>query len=81
LIRDVTTFRPVKNGEIGLVNLITPLLESMPLISVMTDDLGILHDGSKCGCGITSPYFEIIGRVGVRDIKTCAAGAAELIGK
>lgn len=81
LIRDVTTFQPVKNGAIGLVNLITPLLESMPLISIMTDDLGILHDGSECGCGINSPYFEIIGRVGVQDIKTCTAGAAELIGR
>lgn len=79
IIRDVNTFLPVKNGEVGLVNLITPMLNSMPLVSVMTDDLGILHDGSECGCGINAPYFEIIGRVGVQDIKTCAAGAAELL--
>ncbi len=81
IIRDVYTLQPVKNGEIGLINLLTPMLDSMPLISVMTDDLGILHDGAECGCGITAPYFEIIGRVGVRDIKTCAAGAAELLDK
>lgn len=81
IIRDVKTLQPVKNGEIGLINLITPMIDSMPLISVMTDDLGILHDGAECGCGINAPYFEIIGRVGVKDIKTCAAGAAELLGK
>jgi len=45
----------------------------------MTDDLGILHDGTECGCGISSPYLEIIGRIGLKDIKTCAAGAAELM--
>lgn len=81
IIRDVKTLQPVKNGEIGLINLITPMIDSMPLISVMTDDLGVLHDGAECGCGIKAPYFEIIGRVGVKDIKTCAAGAAELLGK
>lgn len=79
IIRDVNTLQPVKNGKIGLINLLTPMIDSMPLISVMTDDLGVLHDGAECGCGIKTPYFEIIGRVGVKDIKTCAAGAAELL--
>ena len=80
IIRDVHTLLPLENGNIGLVNLMTPMVESMPLVSVMTDDLGILHDGKDCGCGIEAPFFEIIGRVGVQDIKTCAAGAAELLG-
>lgn len=80
IIRDVNTLLPVENGKVGLVNLITPMVESMPLTSVMTDDLGILHDGKECGCGINAPYYEILGRVGVQDIKTCAAGAAELLG-
>lgn len=79
IIRDVHTLLPVKNGTAGLLNLITPMLESMPLVSVMTDDLGILHDGSECGCGISAPYFEILGRAGVSDIKTCTAGAFELL--
>ena len=46
----------------------------------MTDDLGVLHPGDECGCGIKSPYLEIIGRVGIKDIKTCAAGASQLLG-
>lgn len=79
IIRDVTTLEPVENGKVGLVNLITPMIKATPILSVMTDDLGILHDGSECGCGISSPYLEIVGRVGLKDIKTCAAGAAELI--
>ncbi len=79
IIRDVNTFEPLPNGEVGLVNLITPMVKSVPLLSVMTDDLGVLHEGSKCGCGITSSYLEIIGRVGLQDIKTCAAGATDLL--
>lgn len=79
IIRDVNTLDPVENGKIGLVNLITPMIKATPILSIMTDDLGILHDASECDCGIQSPYLEIIGRVGLKDIKTCAAGAAEAL--
>jgi phenylacetate-coenzyme A ligase PaaK-like adenylate-forming protein len=77
LIRDPETLEPVQNGEPGLLNLITPLVSSMPLVSVVTDDIAVLHDGGSCGCGCESPCFELLGRAGVRGIKTCAAGAAE----
>jgi hypothetical protein len=46
----------------------------------MTDDLGMLTPGEYCGCGLTSPVLTILGRVGLSDITTCAAGAAELLG-
>ena len=81
LIRDVQTLAPLPNGQPGLVNLLTPMVAATPILSVMTDDLGVLHDGAECGCGLDSPYLEILGRVGLRDIKTCAAGAAELLEK
>ena len=80
IIRDVDTLLPVENGKPGLVNLITPLVGSVPLVSVMTDDLAVMHDGKTCGCGVDAPYFEILGRVGLQGIKTCAAGASELLG-
>ncbi len=79
MIRDVKTLQPLPMGETGLVNLLTPLVRGVPLTSVMTDDLGILHPASSCGCGCPSPWLEIIGRVGLRGITTCAAGAAELL--
>ncbi len=81
LIRDVDTFQPVPTETPGLVNLITPMIKSAPLLSVMTDDLGILYEGKRCGCGITTPYLEILGRVGMEDITTCAAGAEQLTHK
>lgn len=79
IIRDPDSFEPLPNGKVGLVNLITPMVAATPILSVMTDDLGVLHDGAECGCGIKTPYLEIIGRVAPDSIKTCAAGAAEFL--
>lgn len=78
IIRDPNDFSPVKNGTVGLVNLLTPMMRSAPLLSVMTDDLGVLHS-ETCPCGASSPWLEIIGRVGISDIVTCAAGADEYL--
>lgn len=79
IIRDPETFKPLKAGEIGLVNLITPMVAATPILSVMTDDLGVIR--KDCGCGIKSPYLEIIGRVAPDSMKTCAAGAEEIMKK
>lgn len=79
LIRDVDTLEPVPQGSPGLVNLMTPMVWSMPVLSVITDDLGVLHPGDTCPCGIQSPWLELLGRVGARGIVTCAAGAAEFL--
>ena len=78
IIRDVETLKPVKPGQVGLINLLTPMSVGTPILSIMTDDLGILHEES-CPCGEKSMYLEILGRSGIEDIKTCAAGAEELL--
>ena len=80
IIRDVDTLLPIPLGEAGLLSFVSPLVTSMPLVSVVTDDLATLQDGAQCGCGIVTPYFTLLGRAGVRQIKTCAADAAELLG-
>ena len=79
IIRNVDTLEPLQIGEAGLINLITPMVAKTPILSVMTDDIGILHSGEECGCGIKSPFLEILGRTAPEDIKTCAAGAEELL--
>lgn len=78
IIRNPDNFEPVKDGEIGLVNLLSPMMQSTPLLSIMTDDLGVLHT-EKCPCGASSPWLEIIGRVGISDIVTCASGAEKYL--
>lgn len=81
IIRDVKTLEPVPPGTPGLLNLVTPLLSSVPYGSIMTDDIAVMKDGKECGCGIRSPYFELIGRVGLADINTCAQAASEFLDK
>lgn len=76
LIRDVQTLKPLGYGEPGLLNLISPLAHSMPLTSVLTDDIAVLRKGSECGCGIDAPYFEILRRARHPQAKICAADAA-----
>jgi hypothetical protein len=64
-------------GRPGFLNFISPLVSSMPLSSVIMGDLAVLKDGAKCGCGIATPYFEVIGRAGDAKSKGCALAASE----
>jgi len=80
IIRNVHTLQPVPDGQLGLLSFVTPLVASMPLVSIVTDDLAVLSPGGSCGCGIQTPCFTLHGRAGIRQIKTCTAGAAELLG-
>ena len=79
IIRDPDTLSPLPYGQPGLMEFISPLLTATPTLAVMTDDLGILHPPGSCPCGNPSPWLEILGRVGLKDIKTCAAGAENLL--
>jgi phenylacetate-coenzyme A ligase PaaK-like adenylate-forming protein len=79
IIRDVSSLKPVPNGTPGLLNLITPLLSSAPYGSILTDDIAVIKDGGECGCGIASPYFDLIGRVGLAGVKTCTQAASEFL--
>lgn len=79
IIRDIRTLEPVPNGTPGLLNLITPLLSSAPFGSILTDDIAVMKNEKNCGCGICSPYFELIGRVGLASVRTCAQTASEFL--
>lgn len=80
IIRDVKTLAPLPKGRLGLLSFVSPLVLSMPITSVVTDDLAILYAGERCGCGIKTPYFELQGRAGVSQIRTCTTDAASLLG-
>lgn len=78
IIRDPVTLKPLPYGQPGIMNLISPLMKSMPFVSIMTDDIAVLHPPKTCGCQIESPWFEILGRAGA-NIKTCSATAQDLL--
>lgn len=77
IIRSAYDLSPLPDGEEGLLNLLSPLVLSMPIQSILTDDMAI--SGKNCSCGLKTPYFDLCGRAGSPLIKTCAAGAAELL--
>lgn len=79
LIRDVETLKPLPYGKPGFANFITPHLLSVPAVSVLMGDMAILHDAKECGCGICTPFMEIIGRAGTSKGKSCAITASELL--
>lgn len=79
IIRNVNTLEPVENGKPGILSFVSPLIKSVPLTSVMTDDVAVVHSHYECGCGIKTPFFELFGRAGVQQIKVCTTDAAELM--
>jgi len=79
LIRDVGSLDVLPDGEIGFLHLVTPYMNSMPNISLLTSDLAIT--GRECPCGRTSAYIELRGRAGTKKNKGCAFTAAQLLSK
>jgi phenylacetate-coenzyme A ligase PaaK-like adenylate-forming protein len=79
-IRDLKTFEVLGFEKPGFMHFVTPYITSVPAISVMMGDLGILHPVG-CECGAETPFFEIIGRAGLSKNKSCAISAAELLKK
>jgi phenylacetate-coenzyme A ligase PaaK-like adenylate-forming protein len=79
IIRDLRTLESAPPGQAGLLSFVTPLVGSMPLVSVMTDDLAVMSPAGACACGLNTPAFTWLGRSGLADIQTCAAQAAEVM--
>ena len=81
VIRDVKTLEVAGYDTPGFLNFISPYVSCYPGNSVMMGDLATLHSGERCGCGILTPYFEILGRAGTSKNKSCAIAASELLKK
>ena len=81
LIRDVRTLDVLPYGKPGFLNVISPMNTGVPVVSLLLGDLAVLHEGDTCGCGITTPWFEILGRAGTTKNRSCAIAAAELLRK
>jgi phenylacetate-coenzyme A ligase PaaK-like adenylate-forming protein len=79
LIRDVKTLKPVKDGEIGYLNFISPYITSVPANNVLMGDLARKH--TECTCNLNTPWFEVLGRAGISKNKSCAVAASELLDK
>ena len=74
---DPETLQPVKDGEEGLLYLMTPYLSSYPSISLLTTDKAVIED--NCPCKRPGKTFRIVGRAGLAKHKGCAINALDLL--
>ncbi len=71
IIRDPNTFEPVRNGEKGFIQLLSPVPNSYPGISIITDDMGVIIGDDGCGCGRHGKFFVFSERAKKSEIKGC----------
>jgi phenylacetate-coenzyme A ligase PaaK-like adenylate-forming protein len=71
IIRHPKTLEPVADGEIGLIEMITPLPHSYPGMALLLDDLGRIVDRRPSKCGRHGTAFEVIGRAMGSEVRGC----------
>ncbi len=71
IIRDLESLEPAKIGKTGLIQLVSPLPNSYPGISLLTDDIGKIIGVDRCQCGRKGKYFVFEKRMAGSEIKGC----------
>lgn len=80
IIRDPLTLEPVRDGEKGLIQMLTPLPSSYPGISVLTDDIGRIVGRGQDRDGRWGAQFELIGRAHKAELRGCGDILGEMMG-
>ena len=78
-VLDTATLARRPFGEPGFLQLASPYITSSPAHNLVTSDLAALYPAAACGCGLPTPWFELLGRAGTRPGRSCAMAASELI--
>lgn len=76
-VLDPESLKPLDDGEVGLLHLMTPYLSSYPSISLLTTDKAVIEN--NCPCGRKGKTFKILGRAGLAKHKGCAIKALDLL--
>ena len=79
IIRDYQSLEPVKDGDEGLIQILTPLPHSYPGISVLTEDVGRIIGRGKDAQGRNGTQFEVLGRATKAEARGCGDVMAEFI--
>lgn len=79
LVRDLRTLKPLPAGEPGFLSFLAPFMTSVPNHNIIMGDLAAWYPGSDCGCGLETPWFELLGRAGLSKNRSCAVAASELL--
>jgi hypothetical protein len=80
VVRDLKTLKPAPDGTPGFLSFVSPYITSAPAHSVVMGDLAVRHAAGDCSRGDhPTPWFEVLGRAGISQNKSCAAAAAEFL--
>ena len=71
IIRDANTFKPIHEKKSGLIQLLTPIPNSYPGISLLTEDVGEMQGVDDCPCGRKGKYFLFKRRLESAPLKGC----------
>lgn len=72
IIRNPKDFSICKNGEKGLIQVLSLLPESYPGHSLLTEDEGIILGEDDCPCKRKGKYFKILGRIKNAEVRGCS---------
>ena len=72
IIRRGKDFSPCDIGEKGIIQVLSPLPESYPGHSLLTEDEGVLMGVDDCPCGRKGKYFHVLGRLKNAEIRGCS---------
>lgn len=76
--RDPYSLKNLGYSKIGLLEFMTPYLNSYPSFVLLSTDWGEILEG--CNCGLKGPILKIHGRAGIKKHKGCAIAALEKFG-
>ncbi|MDD2715169.1 MAG: hypothetical protein PHW04_04670 [Candidatus Wallbacteria bacterium] len=79
LAREPLSLSVMPYGGEGIAQLVSPYMHSFPAVSLLSTDR--ISMGEGCACGRKTPFFNILGRGGVKKHKGCAINAAELLAR
>jgi len=79
IIRDIQSLEPVEIGKEGFIQILTPVPNSYPGVSVLTEDIGRIVDKGLNLEGIPNKRFEIIGRAKKAEVRGCGDIMAEYV--
>ena len=71
IIRDFQTLKAVSDNNKGLIQVLSPIPNSFPGASIITEDVGKIVLRDNCACGRRGPGFKILGRAQKAEARGC----------
>ena len=72
IVRNPLDFKIARNGEKGVIEVVSLLPQSYPGHILLTEDEGVILGEDDCPCGRKGKYFKIEGRIKNAEIRGCS---------